>query len=267
MKNNKLIIILLTIIILLLLAIIFLITTNKITFTPPKENSEVKESIEDKYQISYEEEEYITKRSNGTEVTKNYRNIPKITNNSNQEAANKIEKYLTDISNKEWESNIKKTADEVTESEIPYNDLGVSYFYQTLDITKNRLTFLIEMDGGFGGVSWISKEGYNFDAKTGDILTTNTITNNKDEFKKYILTKTNEKIDEINNNQDACLREDYQSSLEEEINKTGNWYFTEYDLVIVLQKYSVACGAAGIIEINLPKAEVNQYLKEEYKIP
>ena len=154
----------------------------------------------------------------------------------------------------------------VDEFELPYDDLGVTYLYETGVVTDNRLTFLLKMNGGFGGVGWLSDEGYNFDAKTGDLLTTDTIAINKDEFKKYILQKTNEKIEEIMNNQDNCIRDDYQKNLEEEINKSGNWYFTKNDLVIVLQKYAIACGAGGITKINLPKDEVNSYLKNEYQI-
>ena len=273
-ENNNLTIFLLGIIILLLATILIPLVTNTITFNTnkPKEEQTIEEQTEEKqeieekdtYKITYEKEEYTTKRSDGTESSKNTRNLPRIINPKNQSVADKIVKYLTDVSNKEWENNIKKMADEVTE--LPYDDLGVTYLYETGITTANRLTFILTMNGGFGGVGWLSEEGYNFDAKTGDILTTDTIAINKDELKKYMLRKTNEKIAELKKVENNCIRDDYQNNLEEEINRNGNWYFTQTEIKIKLQKYSIACGAGGITEINLPKEEVNQYLKEEYKI-
>ena len=272
--NNNITIFLIGIIIVLLATFLILILTNKITFNTNNLKEEKREKIDEKqdneekeiYEITFEEEEYITKKSDGTEVSKSTRNIPKITNNKNQEAADKIVKYLTDISNKEWNDSIKKMADQVTDDNVPYKDLGVKYLYETGVTTENRLTFILTMNGGFGGVGWLSEEGYNFDAKTGDVLTTDTIAINKDEFKKYMLRKTNEKIEELKKGENNCIRDDYQNNLEEEINRNGNWYFTKTEIKIKLQKYSIACGAGGISEINLPKEEVNQYLKDEYKI-
>ena len=192
--NNNITIFLIGIIIVLLATFLILILTNKITFNTNNLKEEKREKIDEKqdneekeiYEITFEEEEYITKKSDGTEVSKSTRNIPKITNNKNQEAADKIVKYLTDISNKEWNDSIKKMADQVTDDNVPYKDLGVKYLYETGVTTENRLTFILTMNGGFGGVGWLSEEGYNFDAKTGDVLTTDTIAINKDEFKKYM---------------------------------------------------------------------------------
>ena len=121
------------------------------------------------------------------------------------------------------------------------------------------------MNGGFGGVSWASKQGFNFNSQTGDILSLSDITKDN-ASKEYILNKVYNYLDKEASNENNCLFDDYKEKAKEEINKEGNWYFTEYDLVIVLQKYSVACGAAGVKEINIPKDEINNYLKEEYKI-
>lgn len=281
-NNNNIVIILLGIIIVLLATLIILLATKTITWntkTPAtktetkttKEESkkeidktETQTETKEQYQITYEEEEYITKRNDGSEVSRSKRNLPKITNNKNQEAANKIVKSLTDISNQNWENNIKKMADQVVE--LPYNDLGVTYLYQTGIITTNRLTFTLKMDGGFGGVGWISEEGFNFDAKTGEMLTTENVAVNSTDFKNYMLKKVNEEIENIKNTRENCIRDDYQKNLEKEITNNGNWYFTSTEIKIKLQKYAIACGAGGMTEINLPKEEVNQYLKEEYKI-
>lgn len=277
-NNNGMLVGLLIGIIIMLLVFIGLFATGVINFKENIENSkqEIKNEIdedntkektenqESEYQIEYEEEEYITKRKDGTEVSKSIRNLPKITNNKNQEAADKITKYLTEISNKEWENDIKKMADQVTE--LPYDGLGVKYLFATGVVTNNRLTFLLNMNGTFGGVTWLSNEGFNFDAKTGEILTTDTIAENKEKLKQYMMGKTTEKIEELKASGDSCMNDNYKEKLEEEINRSGNWCFTASGVIIKLQKYSVACGAAGIIEINLPKEEINQYLKDNYKI-
>lgn len=255
-----------------------LFVTKTISFTNKENinNKEEKQNVDNEginattdeekatYQITYEEEEYTTKRTDGTEVSKSTRNLPKITNAKNQMAADKITKFLTDRSNEEWENNIKKMADQVID--LPYDGLGVKYLYETGVITNNRLTFTLSMNGGFGGVGWLSEEGYNFDTKTGEVLTTKTVAENDEELKQYMLKKVTEKIEELKKVEGNCINENYQKNLEEEINRVGNWYFTTSEIKIKLQKYSIACGAGGIIEIILPKEEANKYLKEIYKI-
>ena len=273
-KSNGAIIGLLIGIIIMLLVFVALFATNTISFnsktnnddktTNTKEDNTSEENNE--YQINYKEEEYRTKRSDGTEISNSTRNLPVIKNNKNQNAADKIVNYLTSVSNSNWDNNVKPMADQVANDNLPYSGLGVKYLFETGVVTNNRLTFNLTMTGGFGGVSWSSEEGFNFNAKTGEILTTENIAINKDVFKKYLLNKTNEKINTIKINKDNCINDNYDKKLEEEINKEGNWYFTKTELIIKLQKYTVACGAGGIIEVNLPKEEVNQYLKEEYKI-
>ena len=278
MKENSknIIIILLILIIILLGTLLVLLTTGTLTLNKVeekntvKEKKETKEEInpqeEEKYIITYEEEEYTTKKSDGTQVSKSTRNLPKIINSQNQTAADKIVKYLTDISNKEWNESIKKMADQVAEDNVPYTGLGVTYLYETGIETDNRLTFILKLNGGFGGVGWLSEEGYNFDKKTGDILTIETIAIDPTKLKEYITTKSIEKIEELKKNEGKCIIDNYQSNLEEELNKVGNWYFASNEIKIRLQKYSIACGAGGITEIDIPKEEINQYIKEEYKI-
>ena len=286
--NNWLIIGLVGVIIVLLGIFLVLLMNNTITFHVDEDKNLLKntkeeddsdgvgkkdsnDSVSEKnpddsssYKITYEEEEYIPKRSDGSVASKSRRNLPKITNRQHQEIADKIVKYLTDISNDNWENNIKKMADDVVE--LPYDDLGVTYLYETGVVTDNRLTFLLKMNGGFGGVGWLSDEGFNFDGETGELLKLNNITDDVDALKKYMLNKISVLLDDMKKDENNCINDDYQKHLEEELNRDGNWYFTLTNIKINLPKYSVACGARGIIEIDLPKDEVNRYLKDKYKI-
>ena len=235
-----------------------------------KENESLEEVQDNKlsFDISYKEEVYTTRNKSGYIISTSKRNLPVINNSNNQDIAKKIVLSLTGISDKEWNENIKSMADEVVEMEGYENttedmNLGVTYLFTTGICTDRRLTFKLEMNGSFGGVSWSGESGYNYDARNGNILKLESIAYDYDKLMDAIIEKVE---NNLKSDSYSCLIDDYSSQLENLINMDGNWYFTDKGIRIVFPKYSIACGAGGVIGIDIDKNVVNDYIKDEYKV-
>lgn len=212
----------------------------------------------DTFSVTYKEEEYIKSTTDGIEI-RNLRNIPSITNSSKKEVADKITNYLTDISNKEWDY-IKKTTDEVADNNINYEDMGITLLYKESIITSGRLSFTLEESGNFGGVTWNNESAYNFDAKTGKILTLKDIGKDtydivKKECEDYI--KTSEEI-----KSQSFYEKEERQSIDELLNKEETWYFEYNQLVIVFPKYSISNHQ---VKIPIAKSIINESLYDKYK--
>lgn len=220
------------------------------------------EEVKDKYKITYKYEEYKVKEDTTDYYIVSKRNLPVITNAYNKKAAEKIVDSLTKFSNIEWNS-IKDASDAY--SDLTYEGLGVNLIISTGSITSGRLTFTLKLDGGFGGVSWIHETGYNYDSKTGELLTLNNISNNNDDnvkntVKKYLFSVVEKKY--INGS--SCIYDNWKSTFEKDFDNYG-WYFTPEGIRIIIPKYGIACGAGGIISVVVEKDSLKNNLKDEYR--
>ena len=260
-ENNKLLILVIGIIVILIVLCI-LFATNTISFNNKNNETSNNQDGENKYVISYDDDIYISKNNNNIEISKNKRNIVSIKNDSNPTSANLIQTKLNEISDFNWNKNIKPMADSVALDSTNYDNLGVNYLFETGEINDNRLTFIANMSGSFGGVSWTSNEGYNFDAKTGELLDLNSIGTG---VYDYLYNKS---ISEIENNKDEnyCLYNDWKNKVKESLNIAGNWYFTKSGIRVVFQKNSIGCSAQDITYVDIDKSDINSYLKDVYKI-
>lgn len=145
------------------------------------------------------------------------------------------------------------------------SEFNVEYLFNTGVITNNRLTFNLVMSGGFGGVLWSEYTGYNFDAKTGELLTLDKISKDvesanklkqtiKDEVTNYIKTENVNIYDYIS---------DLDSEIPKLINTNGTWYFKDNCIEIALPKEKVS---PGLIRIEINNSKINEFIKDEYKI-
>lgn len=250
MKKNTIIIILLVVAI-GLATFITLLLTGTINLSTNNE-----EDIT--FNVTYKEEEYVKSTNDGIEI-KNLRNIPNITNDNRKKVANKITKYLTDKSNKEWD-NIKKTTDDVVKSNINYEDMGITLLYKDSIVTNGRLSFTLEMAGNFGGTTWNNESAYNFDAKTGKILTLKGIGKDTYDIVKKECEDYIEMSEEINSQ--SFYEKEERQSLDELLNKEETWYFEYNQLVVVFPKYSIS---PHQVKIPIAKSKINDSLHEQYK--
>ena len=267
-KNNKVVILLMVVIIIILAVLCILFATNKIIINNNSNQDKINNKTNDdnqskedenSYTISYKEETYSTKNKEGIENTNSKRNVITIENKINPNAASLIERKLNEISDKMWEE-IKNMADDSNENSS--TGLGVSYLIETGEVTNNRLTFIVNTVGSFGGIPWDNNEGYNFDATTGNLLKLSDLGT---EVFDYVYNQSITQI-EKNNTESSCLEEDWKDRAKAELDKDGNWYFTKEGIKVIFPKYSLACGAEGSKIINISKKDINPYLNDKYKI-
>lgn len=290
-SNIKNLILKIIIIILLIIVVFLLINIKNNQHKPAENNNEnqtqqndkennnnidkpIKEK-EDKFIVEYEEETYETKNNKGIITTKNKKTIVKITNEKYPEIAKQIEKSVNTKINDEWQNSIISSANELNKEinegdmaifkENDYDGLGAHIIASNIELTSNIITFYTELSGSFGGVGWFEYKGYNYDKKTGELLTLKTITNDYSGLYKVIKQEIDKKINELKKDESASFTYENEKQLEELANKTGNWMFTDKGIDIIYQEYEIADGATGAITISIDKNLINEKLKETYK--
>ena len=278
-SENKIIIILLLIIIIIMSIFILLLLTNRINLSPINNNNNSSNTVDENtqnnennnkpeniYKIEYKEETKEYKNSSGKVVILNKRNYPIVTNQANQIAADKISKYLTDISNKDWQSvNNIDSNDEFVEN-YPY-EVGVSYTYTTEESNKKYLSFKYVTSGGMGGVSWSGVNGYNFDYETGNLLGINNIMNYnsaQNNLYEYIISAIEKE------HAPETLWHDnvagyWKDIVKKDMFSEGSWLFTSSGIKVFFKKYSLGPGSTGVVEVEIPTQEINKYLYDKYK--
>jgi len=131
--------------------------------------------------------------------------------------------------------------------------MRISYFSENLVCIQ--LDYYLYKGGahGYSGTNYL-----NFDVKTGERLSENTLFKDLGAFLKYSENK---------------FREVYKISKDSSINTTGFWFekdtfylpenigFTENDVVLIYNQYEIASYAEGQIQLNFSKEEVLQYIE------
>lgn len=280
LQKNKIVIICITIIAIISIVVLGLTISSKVLSYQEKNQNNENEITEENTKedkssekeenstiiVSYSTEKYASVNKKGTTITENSCTYPKITYKANQPIADKIESSITKIVDNEWQL-IKDSAEEITsESEDLSDDdiSGLGADIQLTDYINNKiLTFYLSIDGQFGARSYINYQGFNYDIQTGELLTLKSITNNYQKLYKLVLEKYNEEKNKLELEEVEIIYEPTSDELEKMINKSGNWFFTEDGLEIILDGITV--GYMPWIEILIDKDTVNDLLTNEFK--
>ncbi len=214
-----------------------------------EEKKDESSSIKDDFIISYKEEKYEVEKIVST------RNLPIIVSKNYQDIATKIQESLTDISNQEWK-NIKDSEDEY--KNVLEDNLGIKYLVDESKRTNKYISFKFTEEGTFGGVSWDSIKVYNYSFKNGEVLKLSDIVSNYDKFMSEVVKLVKNKLSEEN----IDVSEDVIKS---EIVKDGNWSIDSNELIFYFDKYSIASGAAGVVNISVSFDEIGNYIEKDYK--
>ncbi|MDD3416085.1 MAG: DUF3298 domain-containing protein [Lachnospiraceae bacterium] len=195
---------------------------------------------------------------------------PTITIPDNKNASSKINDYLK----AKEEEFFKSAYDYKTEANEFYINSGSTtvedYYYgysfsgsfsreridhSVISLTSEEYYYM----GGAHGQT--IKSGLNFDAATGELLTLQDISTNKDALiesaKSYILTVCKSPYYQ------ELLFDDYEESIPS-ILVDGNWYFSKGGLTFIANQYEIAPYVAGIIEFTIPYDQLVG-LKDTYK--
>lgn len=158
--------------------------------------------------------------------------------------------------------------------ENPVVDGSISYSEEnwfTLERNDGRvLSFSSMWDSYEGGAhGQYLKYGVNFDAGTGEVLTTADIARDKEAFREICVEEMKRQCGELKEQgllyEDEMLTEDdLQGILEGKMEGT-EWYFTENGIRFISNIYEIAPYAAGSIDFDIPYAMVNETLKEGYR--
>lgn len=154
----------------------------------------------------------------------------------------------------------------VTEAEDNQEFYGYS-LYQTVSIARADEAIVSLLDdtyqymGGYDGLFY--REGVNFDSVSGKKLKLS------DLFYDYAVFMEDAKervVYELREEYGEELFDDYITSIEQDWQDAAEpeWYMDASGIVIVLQENTVGPQTLGTVEIHLPYAEFDSYLKEEY---
>jgi len=150
----------------------------------------------------------------------------------------------------------KKNKSEFGDTFLSYDiDTFMEVSYQSETFVSTELIYYVYTGGAHG---YSGKKFINFNAKTGELLTNETIFKNLEELKKL-----------CENN----FREVYKIPTDRSINATGFWFendvfhlpetvgFTNTEMILHYNQYEIASYAEGPIILTIPIDEVKQYLK------
>jgi hypothetical protein len=227
-----------------------------------EENEENEEETE-KLTFTYENEEYNLTSNDKKVVISSVRKFIKDTKDAN---INKAIKVINDNTSKKWQELKTMMDDQIAtlneEGTPDEEEYGVNY--GVIDYSNKKIvTFVIMTTGSMGGVPWNEEEGYSFDRTTGNQLTLNDICMNETKCKDFLLDYflLQLKNDERYEN----LYDDYKTTVEKDIYKDGNWYLNDEGLVLIVPKYEISDGGAGLFSYTIPYNIINDYLNEKYK--
>lgn len=107
-------------------------------------------------------------------------------------------------------------------------------------------------------------EGYCFSAVDGKRLELEDVMEDVDGYLNFAANRIRE---ELENNQTAGkynLYEDYFTTVREVLETEGRWYFTDKGITVIFNPDEVVYITLGIQTFQLPTAEINGFLKQEY---
>ncbi len=239
MKKNLMFVILLLIIV---LSCTYLFKPNNNKHKNKKEDEVV---YKDEFTIEYKVDQ-DTKRINNHNVTFK-RNIVKVTNKAKPEVAKKIQDFLKETSDEEWDQFVSYD-DKVTK------DITEELKYKDINITKNYLSFIKECkkDDEIYNINT-----YMFETKVGVVIKLKSISDNDEELFEYVGKECSKKVKEYKN-----LNEDWESYLDTDY--YNNFSLDDKYLIIYINKENVS-EDKGIIEVKIEKEKIKELLKEEYR--
>jgi flagellar basal body-associated protein FliL len=221
---------------------------------------------EGKIEIEYEEEEMELKTKDKTRGFKHTRTYPsKISIDA--KAEKKIIDYMKSVSDKEWESirkESKEMIDDYEKGEYPIEEgLGVEYPITEVLVSNSVISFNFGMSGSMGGVMWSEVNLYNFDTKTGDLLTLEKVCLDVNACKNTLFNYYMEELKKDERFNDVFS--DYEANIKKNIYKLGGWGFTNEGLELIVGKSEIADGASGLFIYTIPYSKVNSLLVEKYR--
>lgn len=196
-------------------------------------------------------------------------NCPVITIEENQDAAERMNLVFEQqhvVNQEEIEERVKTAGDyykELSEEEAAsWGGYGYGMSYKAVCVSTRILSIVAEnyeWEGAAHPNTWTSS--YCFDVTSGDLLSLSDVFSDEDEARKVVSEHI---LDTITKEpyKDGLL-EDYESYVNDIMTET-TFYLNETGLVVICNPYMVTAYAAGTIEVEIPYADIKDYMNQKY---
>ena len=234
---------------------------NKYSNKDDKKTEEKKNKME--IVVKYETKKYDRSTDNKGLIINNSLSLP---SSISVENGDKIVEYMNKALENDW-TDIKEQTDYAIDNYDPdfqYNDqYGIEYVTNHY-INKNLIVFNVVTSGSMGGVGWHESRYYNFNLETGEAYKLEDFCKDVKACKEFMVEEFNKllKTDQRFKN----LEEGYQKIVAEEIFKEGNFGLSKDGLTLTVPEYKISDGAAGNFVYTLSYLELDEYLKDEFKV-
>ena len=227
---------------------------------------EVDPSLDSVYNATFESQKYEAKNSKDEVTVVNERNVLMLNNEARPKAASIIQDTINGIMNDKWDNDIKRAADDYSNSGNKDEVKGVKYICELVYQNSSFLTFSIKISGELADSSLASDELYTFSSKTGERLSIDLCANNAEELKSELIQATQQYIKDNNITIKDSLNVGERELLANNMSRQGNFGILESGICIKYQKNEIADESAGVISVSLNKNRSNSLMKSGYKI-
>ena len=225
-----------------------------------KEEITKKEENTKDFKIEYKEEVFSLKNKKGKEMIENKRYLPILTSDNFQLQADKITSYLSAFSDSVWNDILEQSKLFVDELE---QKVGVNYIPKVIEQNDIYFTFVYDMSGSLGEFAKEDRKGYTFSVVTGDILTLDSISLDKEKLVEKCFEKLSEYI--VHQEYKGDLDIKWYDKLKVLIDQEVNWYLTKDGISFTFPKYSLGTGYVGVISYTVSYEDLEDLVLDEYK--
>ncbi len=188
-------------------------------------------------------------------------NSAKVTEGVSVKAAAEINKVLEDSYNDavEYFEEFKESAYSAHIDGSAYSPYSYTYQVNVKRADEGVISLSIAESAYAGGAHGSSGQvTYNFDTKTGELLSVEDLSADGDEFAQYIVSYIQSSY------ADTVVGNEPDLSQVSKLLENGQWYFAYEGLVVFAQQYEIASYAAGMPSFVVPYSELEEHINKNY---
>lgn len=261
LKNNKIVLSIIISLIVLIILVLGGFICYLVIFNSNYNKEDIKTTttsiVDNSYKLTFDKEIYDVKKEDESILYSEYKTIIHISG-PKEDIAKKIENDINNRVNDMWNNVLDMSSNEYIIDEG--SDFGVDINTNVDVNTDKYLSLSVSYDGSFGGVSWIETYPLVYSYESGSQLNINDVCN--EGCIDFIYNKINNYISE-NGLTDSIIVENPDEQIRKSINE--NFGINEIGLYVTIVKYDLFIGAQGNTVIEIPFAEINNYLKDTYR--
>ncbi len=235
--------------------------TSSVTYVAPK------------YEVTIETEKQEIKASDGKVVARASYQYPMVELSDSTAAAAKIKDYFETEKQETLSTYSSQTAKEECiygYENKPHGEWNLNETSVTMESARvNEASVnLLKTESIFKYGNMYAQtqaEGYCFSSVNGERLSISDVLEDADGYFNYAAKKIRGDLEKNQTAGKYNLYEDYSSTVREVLEQEGRWYFTDDGITVIFNPDEVVYFTLGVQTFELPFAEINDFLKQEYK--